>query len=290
MALRIDPGVQTSPSGTRHNVIVKLDACNPPDTQFVIWDSSSSEFILQPDNSVDVIGGCVEEVKVGSLGYDTTKFKGVFTSQSDSSCTNISASEDFYFEGVAGGGFDGANTSNFTISSSHTHAVNSHVPLRIVSSSVEGSAVSNNSGYIQTLRYNADHFINPGEGALDIITIKAPYDSGVGSVIGAVSKSFTSCEIHHYARTLSENDQRYQFCTYYISWFYNQVNNEALNEATTTIEHTRYPSYRIIFNPGTVSSSFDSNGDLIVNLYHYDTGDTIHHFDYKLVGSPTTNL
>lgn len=287
MALRIDSGVQTSPSGTRHNVIVKLDACNPPDTQFVIWDSSSSEFILQPDNSVDVIGGCVEEVKVGPLGYDTTKFKGVFTSQSDNSCTNISASEDFYFEGIAGGGFDGANTSNFTISSSHTHAINSHVPLRIINSSVEGADVFDNSGYIQTLRYNTESYVNPSAGTLNIITIKAPYDSGAGSVIGAVSKSFTSCEIHHFARIT--NKIGYQLCTHYIGWWHSNASNIAEGLTTNTVESLREPHDNLIFNPGSVSASFNSDGDLVISLHHYAVGNTIHGFDYKLVGNPTTS-
>ena len=107
----------------------------------------------------------------------------------------------------------GNNTQEFTFASPSTHAVTHQIPIRITS----GSTTSANAGYIQTLKYNTTILYNPDQaGNHDIITLKAPYSTGINNyTTGPVSSSFVYCRVHHVAQALdvSKNTSgNYYFC------------------------------------------------------------------------------
>ena len=58
---------------------------------------------------------------------------------------------------------------------------------------------------------------------------------------------------------------------------------------SSTVEDVRIPSNQLIFNPGSITGSWDQNGDLVISLYHYNVANVTHYFDYELMGSRFTS-
>jgi len=264
----------------------ECDSC-PIYADFALSSSyAESASYAENTNSASYAGNadCANEVKVGEQVYDLNNSpKGVFSIPNDGTCTPISASDDFFIKSINGGGFDGNNTQEFTFASSSTHAVTYQTPIRITS----GSSSSTNAGYIQTLKYNTTVLYNPSQaGNHNIITLKAPYATGIGSEnTGPVSSSFVYCRVHHSAQAL--NVQRVQAVTTTFAW-YRPGSDTVVSPNfidSSTVEDVRIPSNQLIFNPGSITGSWDPNGNLVISLYHYNVANVTHYFDYELMGS-----
>jgi hypothetical protein len=59
-----------------------------------------------------------------------------------------------------------------------------------------------------------------------------------------------------------------QYMTHYFTWTKNS-SLQATGLSVTTIENNRIPLNKAIVDPKTVTGSFDSNGNIELEAYHY---------------------
>ena len=84
--------------------------------------------------------------------------------------------------------------------------------------------------------------------------------------------------------TYTNNNIRYQNATHYFRWYQGYDDTVAGVLTCDTVENNRYPSNQLIYNPGSVTGSFDAEGNLVISAYHYNVGKTIHTFEFKFIG------
>ena len=62
--------------------------------------------------------------------------------------------------------------------------------------------------------------------------------------------------------------------------------NGAINKRITVVEQVRTPSNKTIVDPSQTSFDFDTNGNVVLNIYHYGLGGGVsvnHRFRYMLL-------
>ena len=233
-------------------------------------------------------GGSLEGFDVELLEWKTQSlWSALFTPTSASyPLTNepVSASNDILIDtnggNDSGQGFNG--TAEFHISNSIVRSTRFDSQISVVSQSND---ITNPvaTRYVTAHEYN----VTTAEDK-DLATLVLTRDPYASSGDIKASEFFNSCIVNHIAMTSGSaagSAKRYQHATHYFTWW-NQYNHPdapyLLN--CTTVEYNRYPSNQLIFNPGSVTGSFDSEGRLVVTAYHYIVNNVQHFFEYKYEG------
>jgi len=136
-----------------------------------------------------------------------------------------------------------------------------------------------------------EHLLVTRSGALsagqksDFITISVPSYKGSGSFEGAsandgISGSYNYVKLEHMAT--SKFNTRTQQCTHHFTWYRDSSNN-AQDLRVTSVENVRSPVNELIIDPRKTTGSWDSDGNLVVSLYHYNVDYAQHIFKYLVV-------
>ena len=263
------------------------------------FDDTNIASVCFYENLIIPIGGggdadCATEVKVSSQSYDDTEiFKGIFATQSDGSCTTVSASDDFFIDGIDGGGYDAANSQEFIfgdVEGDSTHALVSRAAIRQQS----GSFTDAGSGTVNNIyKYNwiqNSYLASPSLGQQDIITLKVPRtvlrDSDDYHFV--FSSSFDYMRIHHTITTTPISPvARSQAFVHTVMWTRVGMQGAGVAEDLTfnTVEDVRFPVNGLLISPSATTGSFDADGNLVISVYHYVVAGCNHMFDFETIGN-----
>jgi len=112
-----------------------------------------------------------------------------------------------------------------------------------------------------------------GAGQMDLTTLRIP---GVNSI----SADFNYIKIMHMAT--DESDSRTQVMTTHAAWQRNAA-GAISNVQFSTTEEVKTPLNEILIDPSRTTGSFDDEGNLILNVYHFDVNNTIHKLRYTVI-------
>lgn len=291
-------------NSTKYAVDVLLNPEDFPSAdKSVIWDTSSGSFALgdAPGGSTITVGETI-----GILPKGTDQF--FVTSQvNNGTQTVISGSDTFVFRSIADGtddvirkvevvaqaGGDQDDSSYFVTTVAHR----TQAPLDATGNALDPNQSNYEFPRTTPVAAAVEHLIVTRSGALNagqksnFITVSMPHTSiGGGGYKGSgsfetdeqtnVSGSFNYLQLEHIVTAGPAN--RTQKCTHYFSWYRNSGGNaEALK--ANSIENVRSPINQVIIDPSRTTGSFDSSGNFVLSIYHYNVDFSQHIFKYLLI-------
>lgn len=288
---------------TKFAVDVPLDPDNFPSTdKTVIYDASEGSFALGAGGA-----GVVEvgpQSRINPFQTLPTFQYGTFARSNDSTESQISGSQAIALLtlGAEGTGTTGRQQ-EFRIYSGasdpeHPEDVftfGTLLPFRIQN---EGVYPPNGNG--TTGDYNW-HSINPvacsieyvesvrlgsvNAGQQNILNIQTPQYIGSSSyrlnsngIKNCLSRSFSSIKIDHTVTSIGSGIT--QHMTHTFVWTKN-TSGHATCLVCNTVENAACPAGKVIVDPSRTTGSFDAEGGLNLNVYHYDIDDAYHVIRYK---------
>lgn len=288
-------------SDVKYHVKVPLDATDAPTTnQYVIWEQNSGSFVLTGSNLVGALP--TVDAVVGLTPLGTEQFS-VFSRVIDGTETALSGSDTLVYTGV-GSAVDGVvRQSEIIVQSGSTvedpgqffvtkvpHRMQSHPDLSPVQTGYTYPGHSPVGNVVEHLVITRSGNLNVGQKP-DFITITQVGTSNGEDYIGSgsfrgdanncVSGSYNYLKIEHTAFTLYAT--RMQQCTYHFGWYRNDTTKNAEDLRCSTIENVRTPNNQIIVDPARTTGSFNSSGDFVLSLYHFNVDYVQHVFKYTLM-------
>jgi hypothetical protein len=282
---------------TKYAVDVLLNPENfPSSDQSVIWDTSSGSFALG-----DAPGGGSGEVgqSIGITPKGTDQFF-VTSRVNDGTVTVVSGSDTLVFRSIAS--LDGQIRNVETIAQEGdddddgsyfvtTIPRRTQAPKDATGTVLDPNQTNYTFPRTTSVASAVEHLIVTRSGALSVgqkssfITISLPINyKGSGSFEidneSTVSGSFNYLRIEHIAT--DGPNTRTQECTHHFSWYRNSSGNaEALR--ASSVENVRSPINQVIIDPSRTTGSFDSSGNFVLSLYHFDVDSAQHIFKYLLI-------
>jgi hypothetical protein len=284
-------------NSTKYAVDVLLNPEDFPSAdKSVIWDTSSGSFALgdAPGGSTIVVGD-----SEGTLPKGTDQF--FVTSQvNNDSQTTISGSDTFVFRSIASAdgnirsveviaqeGDDQDDGRYFVTTIPHR----TQAPKDATGTVLDPNQTNYTFPRTTPVASAVEHLIVTRSGALNVgqkssfITISLPISyKGSGSFQidneSSISGSFNYLRLEHIAT--DGPNTRTQECTHHFSWYRNSSGNaEALR--ATSIENVRSPINEVVIDPSRTTGSFDSSGNFVLSIYHFNVDSAQHIFKYLLI-------
>jgi hypothetical protein len=255
-----------SQSNVRFTANPKINLSSPPDgDRLVAWNSSSAEFELVTSSSSGTT------IPVGGLNPQFATFYGTFAKSNDGTAVTLSGS-DFTYHRV-----DTSDTqSEFRfLSSSDTIATAHFHPTRL-----ENTENVTNISPISSYEY-VQNFTRTAESAatIDLISIQTPLvdHEGVLGETRGITGSFSIVKIEHTAY-VTGSSPRVQFMTHHLAWS-KDGSNIASGLRNVTTETARIPFDEAIIDPRSVTASFNTDGSIQLECFHFALSAS-HNFRY----------